>query len=239
MTTTLIAIARKSSALRRACALLIFISGCSNLKTLDRREDTPPSTSLPLEKSSTESTESESSSPSAGASFQADRKAFADLRKEIPQDRQNINDEEALLSELFVGPNPKEERIREKFDRLIRKKREIHQREMQTRRQQFDKEQKAKREEFQKKQSIERAQFLKMKKTSEERRSYYADQEAERLEFNKRLKDDRDNFEDQIRSQGREFDSYAREKSADFNQRLRAFRESERLRTKELERKSN
>jgi|GEM_PF-5793804 len=213
-------------------AAQILASGCAGLRTQHRIEDKD---SIPENQESSPTSTTTSQDHSAASSFQADRQAFSDLRKEIPTNRQNVNDEEALLSELFVGPHPKEERIRERFERILRKKREIHQRELQTQRQQFDKEQKSKREEFQKKQNLERSQFLKRKNAPEERRSFYADQETERLEFNKILKDQRDQFEDQIRSQGREFDSYAREKSSDFNQRLRAFRESEKIRTKEIE----
>jgi len=157
-------------------------------------------------------------------SIKEDRSQFNELRKSIPEVQKVKNDELAfvlnLMKEFEADPN----RIRGKFDRVMRKKRDKSSREMRKERDKYNKIERRSRESFLKKARKKRDKFNKLRKPREVRTEFNQDYQRDRDEFFNNLREKRREFESDSRERRRNFESYAREKSNEFNGLLRAYR---------------
>lgn len=156
-------------------------------------------------------------------SLAADRKELEELRGNIPEEKRKENDELALLNQLFADSTKSPSQIREKFDSLLRKKRELFQKDMTKTRETYVKDERKRREAFNKEQDEARHEFKKRKTTREENTEFYADLDGKRKEFASSERAKRDEFEADMRDKRKNFEDYAREKSSEFHQELRAY----------------
>ena len=128
-------------------------------------------------------------------SISQDRSEFDQLRESIPKDKKKINDEKALLAEWMNGFRLSPSDIREKFDNLIRKKREIFSSDLNKIRDQYTKTEKKNQDEFLKSLAEERSDFSSRKRDSEARNEFFSELDTKRKNFFSEQKEKRDDFE--------------------------------------------
>ncbi|MGE0764170.1 MAG: hypothetical protein AB7N80_12890 [Bdellovibrionales bacterium] len=156
-------------------------------------------------------------------SLKADRESLAELRKEVPEQKRQANDELALVLQLMgeVKLNPSEvqsryqramQKRRAEFRDKVRQLRETYRREEAKRKAHFLDQQKQSREDF-KSQSAKREQV----------REFYSGQDRERQHFFAGERDRRKDFESEIDTQSKDFDSYMREKQKEFLEQHRLY----------------
>ncbi len=152
-----------------------------------------------------------------------DREAFAEIRKNVPEDRQKQNDERALILYMMSDLNRSPGEIREKFDSIVTKKRDVFQKNMDQRREEYVKKERKDRESFTKTAETDRKKFTDGKHSSDEKSEFFADQDTRRRDFYSNQREKRDEFEADVRDQRKNFDDYIRQKTMEFNQDHRAY----------------
>lgn len=163
---------------------------------------------------------------SEDVSLKADRSELADLRKEIPEEIKNTNDELALIFKMISPGEERDEEpgaIRERFNKALRDRRAKVDKELRRRRDEFSKTEKKARDGFLKNLKESRESFVEKKRSQEERREFFNDQDKSRNEYFAEERDRRKEFESEINAARKEFDDYAREKQNLFNQEYRAY----------------
>lgn len=156
-----------------------------------------------------------------------DRKAFEELRKEVPPNKKEENDELAFLEQLFLNPLKNPSEIREQFNKGLRKKRDSLSQDLQRSRENFVKIERKERDSFSRKTQEKREQFKLQKPDRERTKEFYDELDLERKDFNAAQKDKRDLFEAQTQEARKNFDDYSKEKQTDFNVRLKVFQEKQ------------
>jgi hypothetical protein len=156
--------------------------------------------------------------------LQEDREKFAELRSEIPQQKKEENDEKALMLELTAELKQPPDRIRDKFDKLKRKKRDYFERDMKSLRKEFTENERKQREITNADLKRERESFKFKKASSEQRKQFFSDLEAKRKLQQSDLKQKRDDFEADVREKRKDFEDYMRVKQNEFNQELQIYR---------------
>lgn len=156
-------------------------------------------------------------------SLKADREALEALRKNIPVQRQNENDEKAFMDQMMTDLTKSPAEVRNKFSSILNKKRSDFSKDMNKTRDEFNKVQKKEREEYTRKSADERKSFAAGKKTADERKSFFDDQDTKRKSFYDGQKDRRESFESDIKDKRKTFDDYVRAKTDEFNQLHRDF----------------
>lgn len=157
-------------------------------------------------------------------SLQADRKAFDEIRSQVPNDKKRENDELALTLSLMNEVKKSPSEIRNQFDSLLRKKRQQFSKDLAKEREIFTKEERQKRQAFLKSQQEERDAFRNVKTDRETKNSFYKSLDEKRSEFTSVERDRRADFESDVRERRKNFEDYAREKQNEFNQELRSYR---------------
>jgi len=157
-------------------------------------------------------------------SLSKDRSEFEKLRESIPPEVRQSNDEKALMAEWFSDVKLDPERIREKFDGLVRKKRDLFNKDLTKQRDVFNKEERKKREDFLKELESERKDFLKNKADKDKRADFFNEQDEKRRTYFADQKDKREDFEADVREKRKDFEDYFKEKNNDFNSELKAYR---------------
>lgn len=155
--------------------------------------------------------------------LQADRDAFAELRKEIPDARKNENDEKAFLDQLMVDESRHPSEVQNQFTKAINKKRDLFNKDMNSVREKFNEQQKKARESFSAEQIRLRKDFSMQKSTSRERTDFFDGLEGKRKAFYSQQKDQRDQFEADFRDKRRNFDDYVGAKNSEFKQMYRDY----------------
>lgn len=153
----------------------------------------------------------------------SDRQAFDEIRKDVPTEKKQENDELALILSLTQEVKDPPQKIRDRFDTLLRKKRSLFQKDMDKSRDQFSKNEKKSREAFNKEQEKLRKDFGSQKHNREESQEFYLAQEDRSKEYNSQARESRDNFEEEMRAKRKNFDDYAKEKSNEFNQEMKSY----------------
>lgn len=159
-------------------------------------------------------------------SLKADRSNFDDLRKDMSPEAKKENDELAGILQLLRNPDGNyeaPEKVRERFNKILRDKRTRQDKQFRTEREDFNRLEKDKREEFTESQKSEREDFLSDKPTSEKRKRFFDKQEEKRSRFYDDARERRRTFEDQISTRRRNFEDYVREKTNLFNQEYRNY----------------
>lgn len=152
-----------------------------------------------------------------------DREAFAEIRKEVPEDKKSQNDQQALILNMMSDLTHTPDEIREKFDSLATKKRDLFQKNMDKHREEYVKKERRDRERFTKKAETDRKKFTEGKRSTEEKLEFFADQDTQRRSFYSDQREKRDEFEANVRDQRKNFDDYIRAKTMEFNQEHRAY----------------
>src|SRR4051812_32189086 len=96
-------------------------------------------------------------------SVSKDRSELDKLRENIPSVQRRENDEKALIAELTAELKYPPEVVREKYANIVRKKRELFNKDMEKQREAFNKAEKKARDESLKSLETERENFLKKK----------------------------------------------------------------------------
>lgn len=157
-------------------------------------------------------------------SLAKDRSEFEKLRESIPQNVRQSNDEKALMAEWFSEVKIDPEKIRERFDTMVRKKRDLFNKDLTKQREAFNKEERKKREEFLKELDEERKDFLKRKVDKDKRAEFFNEQDEKRKNFFAEQKDKREDFESSVREKRKDFEDYIKEKGNDFSSELKSYR---------------
>ncbi len=155
--------------------------------------------------------------------LQEDRKAFEELRSEVPEDKKTENDELAYMEKLFENPLEQPNRIRDRFYKLISKKRDKFSKDLTKKREAYVKVERKDRDQFTKELEAQRKDFKSKKTEADERKNFFADLELKRKDFYANQKEKRDEFEAQMRDDRKNFEDYSRDKTNDFNARHREF----------------
>jgi hypothetical protein len=155
--------------------------------------------------------------------LKSDRQKLEDLRKEIPQNKKNENDEEALFAQYFSEVKKEPSFIREQFSKLVSKKREVFDKDLRKERDLFSKKEQKDREEFLKNQDRLKKEFSKDKKTREESNEFYKNLNDKRNEYFSSSREKRDDFEADVRDRRKNFEDHVREKQNSFNQQIKEY----------------
>jgi hypothetical protein len=165
-----------------------------------------------------------------------DRKEFEGLRSEIPIEKQIENDELSYLDGLMSDPLKDPNQIREKFNKLLSKKRSNFSKDMQKKRESYVRQERKMRDSFARDLESQRSDFKKRKSSRDESREFFELLDQKRKDFNAEQKEKRDAFEEKMRDDRKNFEDYARDKQSDFNSRIREFSQK---RTQILKNKSD
>lgn len=152
-----------------------------------------------------------------------DRQQFEQLRSEIPSDKREQNDEKALFAEWMSEVKKPPEVIREKFNTIVRKKRELFNKDMGYTRDQFSKSEKKLKEEFNSKYDERKNEIKDSDDPREKKNKYFEELESERRDFTSELRQKRDDFEIDSRQRRKDFEDYIKEKSDEFSSELKMY----------------
>ena len=155
--------------------------------------------------------------------LQADREAFDKIRSEVPQETKTKNDELAFTLGLFDKADLPPDRIREKFNFELSKKKEKFNKDIQKKREDFVRQERKSREAFTQDHSKKRQEFSGTKHSSQERHDFYEELEQKRKDFYEGQKESRDAFEADIRDDRKNFEDYSKEKLSDFQFRFKQY----------------
>jgi hypothetical protein len=156
-------------------------------------------------------------------SLKKDRSDLDELRKNIPPEKKQTNDESAYMKGLFADANRDPIKIREEFSTYLRKKRELLDKDLNSEREKFTLAERNAREEFSRKQSEERADLAKSKLPTVERKRRLDDLEIMRKSFYGEQKDKRSAFESSVRERRKNYEDYVRSKNSEFSEQLVQF----------------
>lgn len=157
-------------------------------------------------------------------SLTKDRAEFEKLRESIPVEKQKKNDEQALMLDWMGSLKHPPDVIRNKFSALLKKKRDLFNKDMTRSREAFNNAEKKEREAFLKELEDERSEFNKSRKIDQgERSRFYNDQDKARRNFSADQRDKREDYEADVREKRKNFEDYVREKTDEFNADLKEY----------------
>ncbi len=158
-------------------------------------------------------------------SLKEDRSRFDELRKAVPQDVRRDNDELALILKDMASPDRDEDpnKIRDRFARAVRQRRETMDAQLRKEREEFGKAERERREKSVKDARDERAAFAARGRGREERKRFFDDQDAKSREFFAAQSERRRAFEADVAGRRKDFEDYVRERQSRFNDELRAY----------------
>ena len=158
-------------------------------------------------------------------SLKSDRAQFDEARKEIPDDIKKQNDEIALVMGMMTkgGGDEDPSKIRDRFSKALRDRREKHDKILWKKREDFTKNERKERDAFMHDLQKSRDEFSKRKVKSDERKEFFDKQEEARKEFFANQSDKRKEFESDATEDRKTFEDYAREKQNSFNEEIRSY----------------
>lgn len=154
-----------------------------------------------------------------------DRSELDLLRQAIPEDKKKANDENALFAEWTVGLKKSPAEVREKYENLVRKKRELFNKDMAKTRENFTKSTEQKRKEFLKDLEDQRKNFADQKKSRDDKNEFFNNLDEKRRNYFSEEREKRDEFESQVRDERKNFEDYLNEKRFDFASEMKAYTE--------------
>lgn len=156
-------------------------------------------------------------------SLAADREKLDELRKDVPADIKNKNDQEALVKFLTAEVKRPPADIRSVFNEMVQKKRQDFDRDMTKEREKFNQDEKTRRSGFLDRQSDARNSFNRSKSTKPVRDSFFAEQDSARKNFFADEREKRNDFESQVRERRKNFEDHIRSKTNEFTQEMRIY----------------
>ncbi len=201
------------------CVGFCMLSSSCAVKTFDRGDEPA--------KPSAESVGREAIDPlrSGEVSLAADRRELDELRRDLPDDVKRQNDELALVLSFLKDGDEDPNKLRDRFQSALRKKREAVDKSQRRRREDFSRSEREAREKFTTEQKSEREEFLSRKRESSARQKFFDQQDEKRRRFHADAQERRKDFEALITEERRDFESMVREKTNFFNQEWRGYRE--------------
>lgn len=193
-----------------------FLSACA-VKTVSRGEES--------DSGARSATEKVDPLRSAEVSLAADRQELDQLRKDLPDDVKKQNDELALVLSFLKDGDEDPNKLRDRFQAALRKKRETVDKAQRRRREDFTRAEREARENFNANQKAEREDFLSGKRDSAARKKFFETQDEKRRRFYADSQERRKDFEAQVNEERRDFESLVREKTNFFTQEWRGYRE--------------
>lgn len=156
-------------------------------------------------------------------SLKADRSHLEELRKDVPEDKKQANDELALIVQLLNDTKLAPSDIQSRYQRTTHKHRDKFRKKVKQLRESFNKVERKKRDEFIREQKQARDKFMKTKADRERSKEFFDEQDLKRREFFANASDRRKEFEDEIKIQSKDFDSHMRERGREFNEQFRLY----------------
>ncbi len=152
-----------------------------------------------------------------------DRKKLEEIRKEVPEETREFNDETALILNLFNDTNRTPSEVQSKFYTMTNKKRDEYSKAERRRREDYSTDERKRRDKFseQARRSRESSKIGKM--TKEDRSSFFTEQDTERRRFYADEMDARRSFESKLREERQEFDSHMRDMRSRFDSEYRNY----------------
>lgn len=173
-------------------------------------------------------------------SLRADRSELDQFRKEIPDEVKKQNDEIALMMSYVVRDSEEDpQRLRDRFNTALRKKREAVDKQIRRVREDFSKRERKERETFLKKMKEQRDDFVGRKRSADDRKRFFEDQEEKRKAFMADQQEKRKDFEMRVQDERKNVEDLIRERQNAFNQEWRSYqtRYTERRRQLDSKRK--
>ncbi len=156
-------------------------------------------------------------------SLKADRESLETLRKEIPEQKRQANDELALILQLMgeVKLHPSE--VASRFQAATQKRRAAFRAKANRLREDFRKTEARRKSDFLRAQKQERENFKDSSSDRQEISRFHADQSRKSQDFFADERDRRKDFESEIATQSKDFDFYMREKQKEFQEQHRIY----------------
>lgn len=216
-----------------AVVLLLFCQPGCGVKTVRSEESASSSVISPVGASGVDGTPQD-------VSLKSDRSELDKLRSEIPDDVKKQNDEIAMvLSYVYRESEEEPNRLRDRFQAAIRKRREAMDKHLRQSRDSFSKEERRLRDEFLKQSKAERDEYLSRKRSQDDRKKFFDVQEDKRRAFFADQTEKRKDFESQVQDERKKLEDFVREKQNLFNQEWREYqtRYTERRRLNDTKKK--
>jgi hypothetical protein len=156
-------------------------------------------------------------------SIAKDRADLDEIRQNLPPEVKKQNDEKALMADLMGEVKYPPDVVREKFSTLVRKKRDLFNKDMTRAREEYSKVEKKTRDEFLKKLESDRNDFLNSKPDRDKRADFFNDQDETRRTFFAEQREKRDEYESDVRDKRKNFEDYVKEKNDEFNAELKDY----------------
>ncbi len=150
-------------------------------------------------------------------SVAADRKRFEELRSEVSETKKVQNDERALFSEWMAEVTTEPSAVREKFDSVVRRKREEFNKDISQVREKYGREEKKSRDVFTKELEAEREELKGTVLNREDRQTKFSEIEQKRRDYYTNEREQRDQFEAEIRTSRKDFEDYMKRRTDEFN----------------------
>jgi hypothetical protein len=161
--------------------------------------------------------------PAPEYSLKEDRAQLDKMRKDIPEDIRQRNDEWALVLSMLSDESQQPTAVRQKFSDLVRKVRRKFDSDHRKEREDFNRAQKTKRNDFLSGQRAAKNAIAGKKLSREESKEFYDRQSRESREFYAKLRSDENEFGADQRRKRSDFEAYIREKQKHFDQEYRDF----------------
>ena len=150
-------------------------------------------------------------------SIAADREKFQAMRSDVSTDLQARNDEKALLAELMAATEIEPSQVRERFDGVVRRRREEFNRDMTKLRETYSRQERQQRESFTKELEAERETIKDQNFSREDRQRRISELDQKRRDYYSSEREQRDLFEADVRTARKDFDDYVKRKQDEFN----------------------
>lgn len=156
-------------------------------------------------------------------SLKADRSELAEIRADIPDEKQRENDELALFLKLMGQGTEQPSTVRDKFARLVTNKRSSFREKIEKLRAEYKAAETKRREDFTKAAQKKRDRYFIKKRDLKASQNFMSEQEKERLRVAAEERERRQSFEAELSTRSKDFESYMRERTNDFNEQLRLY----------------
>ncbi|MFN3696284.1 MAG: hypothetical protein ACK4VO_02490 [Pseudobdellovibrio sp.] len=154
-----------------------------------------------------------------------DRDQFEILRSQTPEEIKVSNDEKALLLSWMEDYKKEPYEVREKYNNLVRKKRDKFNSDMQKIREEYSKQEKKRRDNFLNNIDNERLDIKERKLNREKSSELYVEIDNRRKEYFSKERDLREEFESEFRQKRKDFEEYLKEKMDNFNFEMKVYTE--------------
>jgi hypothetical protein len=156
-------------------------------------------------------------------SLKSDQQAIEKLRSKVPPQRRQENDELKIILDLMVEGNLPPSEVRQRYDRLMRKRRRNHRRAVNRERKAFSKSERESKDQFLEEHKKRREKFKSKKASKEASKEFYAELDRERRDYFSQQREKRRDFETEMRQRTRDFESNLRMWKKTFNQEYRIY----------------